>query len=302
VEAEGVRIKATAADIRDTILQGLLPAILNSVMQHELGDGLDYIRKWSKMAERYGNSEINNVKDISEIMSTINDFATRLERTQLRAVTPERKTVQFTTTKSTKSYSRDTSPVGPTRNFDPITGQRLNNAPMYDFTTGARLHDNTASKQRHDSMNDRHYRKKIDRRHQPPNTQNVIIHRKTITEIITEIHRLKETTIKAVPNGMEINNIIAEIITDHLPHNVMEVNNTKIEITSPDINLIIAKMKDKVTIVEAITGEDNHGMSINTKIHPMTIVYRVTGIRATIRMMHSRTTTETHHTGTRHHT
>jgi len=37
VEAEGVRIKATAADVRDTILQGLLPAMLNSVMQHELG-------------------------------------------------------------------------------------------------------------------------------------------------------------------------------------------------------------------------------------------------------------------------
>jgi len=45
VEAEGVRIKATAADVRDTILQGLLPAILNSVMQHELGAGLDDIRK-----------------------------------------------------------------------------------------------------------------------------------------------------------------------------------------------------------------------------------------------------------------
>jgi len=45
VEAEGVRIKATAADVRDTILQGLLPAILNSVMQHELGPGLDDIRK-----------------------------------------------------------------------------------------------------------------------------------------------------------------------------------------------------------------------------------------------------------------
>jgi len=50
VEAEGVRIKATAADIRDTILQGLQPHILHSVMQHELGDGLADIRKWAKMA------------------------------------------------------------------------------------------------------------------------------------------------------------------------------------------------------------------------------------------------------------
>jgi len=36
IKAKGVRIKATAADLRDTILQGLLPAILNSVMEHEL--------------------------------------------------------------------------------------------------------------------------------------------------------------------------------------------------------------------------------------------------------------------------
>jgi len=34
VEAQGVRIKTTAADVRDTILQGLLPAILNIGMQH----------------------------------------------------------------------------------------------------------------------------------------------------------------------------------------------------------------------------------------------------------------------------
>jgi len=85
VEAEKVRIKETAADVWDTILQDLLPAILNSVMQHELGDGLDDIRKWSKMAERYGNSKIRSGKDISEIKSTLNDLATCLERTELRA-------------------------------------------------------------------------------------------------------------------------------------------------------------------------------------------------------------------------
>jgi len=74
-------------------------------MQHELGDGLDDIRKWAKLAERYGNSEINSGKDISKIKSMLKDLATLLERTQLRAVTPERKTVQFNTTKPTKSYS-----------------------------------------------------------------------------------------------------------------------------------------------------------------------------------------------------
>jgi len=77
------------------------------------------------MAERYGNSEINSGKDISEIKSTLTDLTTRLKRTQLKAVTPERKTVQFNTTEPTKSYSRDILPVGPTRNFDPITGPTL---------------------------------------------------------------------------------------------------------------------------------------------------------------------------------
>jgi len=89
VEAEGVRIKATAADVSDTILQGLLPPILHSVVHQELGDSLADIRKWVKMAERYTTSALYGEKDISEIKSTINDLATRLDRTQLRAVTPE---------------------------------------------------------------------------------------------------------------------------------------------------------------------------------------------------------------------
>jgi len=43
------------------------------------------------MAERYGNTDISSGKVISEIKSTLNDLATRLERTQLREVTPEPK-------------------------------------------------------------------------------------------------------------------------------------------------------------------------------------------------------------------
>jgi len=87
-------------------LQGLLPAILNSVRQHELGDGLDDIRKWSKMAERYGSSEISSGKDISKIKLTLNDLSTRLERTQLRAATPERKMVQFTNKTNKNLFQR----------------------------------------------------------------------------------------------------------------------------------------------------------------------------------------------------
>jgi len=62
-------------------------------MQHELSAGLDDIRKWAKMEERYSNTSLDSGKDISEIKSTLNDLATRLDRTQLRAVTPERRTV-----------------------------------------------------------------------------------------------------------------------------------------------------------------------------------------------------------------
>jgi len=107
------------------------------------------------MAERYGNSEISSAKDISEIKSTLNNLATRLERTQLRAVTPERRTVQFTPTTPTKSYSQNTSPTAPIRNFDPITGQRLDIAPKYDLVTGARLYDSASYKQRQDSVKDK---------------------------------------------------------------------------------------------------------------------------------------------------
>jgi len=85
----------------------------------------------------------------------LNDLATRLERTQLRAVTPERKTIQFTTAEPTKAYSRNPSPVGPTCNFDPITGQGLNTTAVNDVTTGARLNDSTSSRQRLGELNDR---------------------------------------------------------------------------------------------------------------------------------------------------
>jgi len=79
-------------------------------MQHELGDRLADIRKWAKMAERYGNNTDNGA-DISEIKSTLQDLATRLERTQLRDVTPERRSVRFTETPPTKTYTREPSPA-----------------------------------------------------------------------------------------------------------------------------------------------------------------------------------------------
>jgi len=87
---EVVGIKATAADVRDTILQGLLPAILNSVMQHKLGAGLDDIWKWAKMAEKYGNSAISSGKDISGIKSTLNDLAMTLDYDTRKDSTPGR--------------------------------------------------------------------------------------------------------------------------------------------------------------------------------------------------------------------
>jgi len=54
------------------------------------------------------------------------------------------------------------------------------------------------------------------------------------------------------------NNITGEDITDCLRHNVIVVNNMTTEITSPYINLIIDRMRDRVTIVEAVTEVDHH--------------------------------------------
>jgi len=90
-------------------------------MQHELGDGLEDIRKWTKMAERYSNDTNKSKQDIAEIKSKLNDVATQLNRTQLSAVTPERRTVQFTDTAQTRAPSQ----AAPIRNYDPFTGQRL---------------------------------------------------------------------------------------------------------------------------------------------------------------------------------
>jgi len=61
-----------------------------------------------------------------------------------------------------------------------------------------------------------------------------------------------------VPDSMKINNTTGKDITDHLRHSMMVINNTKIEITSPDINLITNRMRDRVTIVEAVTEVDHH--------------------------------------------
>jgi len=130
VEAEGVRIKATAADVRDTILQGLLSAILNSVMQHELGDCLEDIRKWSKMSERYSNSSVTSGKDIAQIKMTLNDLATQLNKTQLSAVTSERKTVHFSENALPRTHLREPSPAAPICNYDPFTRQRLHSTPI----------------------------------------------------------------------------------------------------------------------------------------------------------------------------
>jgi len=125
-------------------------------MQHELCDGLAEVRKWAKMTERYGNTTQNSKADISEIKSTLNDLASRLDRTQLRAVTPERRFVQFTEMTPRKTYSRDPSPAAPIRNYDAKTGQHLDSSPLYNVTTGERLPENgTLSRQCQDSFQDR---------------------------------------------------------------------------------------------------------------------------------------------------
>jgi len=129
----------------------LLPAILNSVMQHELGDGLEDIRKWFKMGERYSNDTNKSRQDIVEIKLKLNDLSTQLNKTQLSAVTPERRPVQFTDT----ALTRAPSPAAPIRNYDPLTGQRLYYTPIYDVTTGKCLQSGTPSRQRQERTHDR---------------------------------------------------------------------------------------------------------------------------------------------------
>jgi len=120
------------------------------------------------------------------------------------------------------------------------------------------------------------YNKEIDHRHRPTSIQNTIIRHKIIIEIITEIHHLKETTIKVVPDGMKLNNITGEDITDHFLHNVMEVSNTRIEIARPDINLLIDRMIDKVTIIGAVTGVDHHAGACSPTAGRLVIIKAVT--------------------------
>jgi len=120
-------------------------------MQHELGPGLEDIRKWSKMAEKYGNSEISSGKDISEIKATLNELTNQLDRSQLRAVTPERRTVQITNNALTRTHAREPLLTAPTYNYDPFMGQHLHPTPMYDVTMGERLHNGTSSNQRQES-------------------------------------------------------------------------------------------------------------------------------------------------------
>lgn len=147
IEAEGVRIHSSDIDIKDTILQGLLPHILHSVMQHDLAGGLADIRKWAKMAERYG-PVTPQTSDLSEIKSTLNDLATRLERTQLRALTPERKTVQFEkpTAQFSRSVSPDTAQQTRRSRYDVYTGELLNEGqPKFDPQTGQRIVEHRAT-------------------------------------------------------------------------------------------------------------------------------------------------------------
>jgi len=57
---------------------------------------------------------------------------------------------------------------------------------------------------------------------------------------------------------MTNHNITGEVIIDHLYHNDTVIDNTTAEITSPDINLTIDRMRNRVTTVEVITEVDHH--------------------------------------------
>jgi len=178
-------------------------------MQHELGPGFEDIRKWAKLAERYSNDSLTSGKDIAEIKATLNDLATQQIRTQLSAVTPERRTVQYTDSAPTRTRPREPLPAAPIRNFDPITGQRLNSTPLYDVITRKRLQlVNINYRQRQESSHDRPP-PQTDLRHLPTTIQDVTIACLIAAETITDRHHRSVIVIKDIQDGKTLHNIIA---------------------------------------------------------------------------------------------
>jgi len=65
-------------------------------MNHDLVGGLVDIKQWVKVDESYNPAIASETTDLSNITKQLKELYAKLERTQLRALTPEpRKNVQF---------------------------------------------------------------------------------------------------------------------------------------------------------------------------------------------------------------
>jgi len=108
VQEEGIKARANDEQVRSTIMEGFLPHIQSSVMNHDIEAGalgMSSIRKWAVVAESFQPNAPVSV-DTVRLQHQIEELSARLESTQLRVVTEPRKTVQFDEPNKEESLSR----------------------------------------------------------------------------------------------------------------------------------------------------------------------------------------------------
>jgi len=100
VQKEGLKARANAEQIRNTIMDGFLPHIQASVMNHNIeegNEGLATIKRWALVSESFQPAASTGV-DIAKLQRQIEELSAKLEHTQMRVVSEQRptQTVQFT--------------------------------------------------------------------------------------------------------------------------------------------------------------------------------------------------------------
>jgi len=115
VQEEGLKARANAEQIRNTIMEGFLPHIQASVMNHDIEEGLEglaTIKKWALVSESFQPVSSPSV-DTARLQRQIEELSAKLEHTQMRVVSEQRpaKTVQFS--------RQDTEGATATQNDEP---------------------------------------------------------------------------------------------------------------------------------------------------------------------------------------
>jgi len=153
VQEAGLKTRANEEQIRNTIIEGLLPHIQTSVLNDDIEPGvvgLASINKWSVVAENFPPVAAVLV-DSARLQRQIEEFLTKLESTQMWVVS-ERQQVQFTEAESPSSRGvtreRSMSPESPQgRNQDTRSGVQsflLNLLQDVQLSDGECLHSRSA--------------------------------------------------------------------------------------------------------------------------------------------------------------